>query len=126
MSVPVDLAALAETVERYGAVAFVVTVSDDGHPHTVSTGVHLDGDHLVADVGRTSAGNAIAHPAVTVLWPATPTDPSYSLIVDGRAEVHADAAQVPGATLRVRPTRAVQHRQADADPSAPSCVPVGA
>jgi hypothetical protein len=126
MSVPVDLAALASTVERYGAVAFVVTVSDDGRPHTVSTRVRLDGAHLVADVGRTSAGNAIARPEITVLWPATAADPGDSLIVDGTAEVHADASQVPGATLRVRPTRAVQHRQGDADPSAPSCVPVGA
>ena len=123
MSVPVPIDALSAQLERYGPVAYVLTVSNDGRPHSVSVAVGLDGDDLVLSVGRTTAANAGARPGVTLLWPPTALDPAYALIVDGTASV---TTTDDGGDLRVTPTRAVQHRQADADPSAPSCVVVGA
>ena len=121
MSVPVALDALAAQVSAYGPVAFVVTTSADGGPHTVSVRIALDGTELRASVGRTSASNAAARPSVTVLWPPRP-DPRYSLIVDADAEVEG----TPGvdAVLVLTPSRAVQHRQADAGDDVPSCLPV--
>lgn len=121
MSVPVALDALAEQVESYGPVAFVVTTSDDGRPHTVSVRVELEAGVLRCAVGRTTAANATARPGVTVLWPPA-ADPRYSLIVDADAAVEG----VPGvdAALALTPTRAVQHRQADVGDDVPSCIPV--
>ena len=121
MSVPVSLPALAAQVDVYGAVAYVVTISDDGRPHTVSAQVSLDAGVLRAPVGRTTATNAAARPATTVLWPPA-DDPRYSLIVDADAMVEG----TPGvdAVLVLTPTRAVQHRVADADDDVPSCLPV--
>ncbi|QGG93663.1 pyridoxamine 5'-phosphate oxidase family protein [Actinomarinicola tropica] len=124
MSVPVPLDALAAAVDRYGEVALVVTVGDDGRPHTVSAPVRVGSSELEIEVGRTSARNAIAHPAVAVVWPPVATDPDHLLIVDGDAVVTAGGGQEQGGTLRVHPTRAVQHRRADADPSLPSCIPI--
>jgi hypothetical protein len=121
MSVPVPIEALAAQLRSYGAVAFVVTTSDDGRPHTVSVAVEIDGTTLRAAVGRTTATNAAARPAVTLLWPPS-ADPRYSLIVDAEARVEGTAGI--DASVVLTPTRAVQHRQADAPTDAPSCVPV--
>ncbi len=123
MSVPVPTAALADRIDAYGAVAYVLTVDADGRPHSVSVPVVLEGDELVSQVGRTTAANAAARPTVTYLWPPTAHDPSYALIVDGVATVATDDDGT--GVLRVAPTRAVQHRQADADPTGPSCITVG-
>jgi hypothetical protein len=121
MSVPVNLDALAAQMGVYGPVAFVVTTSSDGRPHTVSVRVELAGDVLRAAVGRTTATNAAARPAVTVLWPPA-TDPRYSLIVDADAVV--DGTPGVDAVLAMTPGRAVQHRQADVGGDVPSCIPV--
>jgi hypothetical protein len=86
MSVPVPLDALAAQIDAYGPVAFVVSTSGDGRPHTVSVSVELGGGVLRAAVGRTTAANAAERPTVTVLWPPA-TDPRYSLIVDADAVV---------------------------------------
>jgi hypothetical protein len=123
MSVPVPLDALAVQMAIYGPVAFVVTTSDDGRPHTVSARVDLVDGALRAPVGRTTATNAGARPSVTVLWPPS-TDPRYSLIVDATASVEG----TPGtdAVVVLTPSRAVQHRQADAGTDIPNCIPVEA
>ena len=122
MSIPVATDAIATELERYGDVAFLVTVGEDGRPHTVSVRVELQSGALRAAAGRSTAANAERTGTATVLWPPVTAEPRYSLIVDGTATVEqADDA----ATVVVVPTRAVQHRQADADPSAPSCVVVG-
>lgn len=125
MSTPVPLDALAAAVDRYGPAALVVTVGDDGRPHTVSAPVEVRAGELVAEVGRTSARNAIAHRAVTVVWSPVASDPDHLLIVDGEADVTASGTHEQGGTLHLRPSRAVQHRRAGADPSLPSCIPLG-
>ena len=121
MSVPVPLDALAAQLGAYGPVAFVVTTSDDGRPHTVSVTIELDGGVLRAAVGRTTATNAAARSSVTLLWPPA-ADPRYSLIVDADAVV--DGTPGVDAELSMTPGRAVQHRQADVGDDVPSCIRV--
>ena len=97
-----------------------MTVSDDARPHAVHVTARWDGDTLVTDVGKRSAQNASARPAVSLLYPVRhPGD--YSLIVDGTATVSAER-------VTITPTKAVLHRPAATpDPAAPcadDCVPL--
>jgi len=82
--------------------------------HTVTVEPELrDGVMDVGLIGGRTRKNVESRSAVTLLWP--PSEPGgYSLIVDGRAEVAevADPAD-DTAALRVVPTRALLHRNAD-------------
>ena len=118
MSIVVALERLRAAATERGPRAYVLTVSDDGRPHAVLTPVHWDGDVLVADVGRRSAANATARPAISLLYPGR-SDDDYSLILDGTATVVSGDA---GSRLRVTPTAAVLHRPAATrDATATSC-----
>ena len=124
MSIPVALVALRAAVEERGATAYLITVSASGAPHLVHVALTWEGDALAAEVGKRTAANAAAHPAVSLLFPVRSPD-DYSLIVDGAASV----AGPPGAQrLLIAPTTAVQHRPAvSPDPAAScghDCVPV--
>jgi len=105
---------LVERIEEFGSVAFLVSVGEDGAPHTVSVAVIQSGDDLLAAAGGRTSANVAERPDVTLLWPARPGEP-YSLIVDGHAELR-------GERVAIRPARAVLHRLAHADPGLPSCV----
>lgn len=118
MSVPVSLVALAEQVDRFGPLAYAVTARTAGAAHVVSVRAGWQGDALVIGAGRHTSENVDATGSVTLLWPAPAGEP-YSLIVDGDGRVDAGEG-----TITVRPTRAVLHRIADADPSLDSCVTV--
>jgi hypothetical protein len=126
MSIPVELPDLAATLARYRH-AYLMTTSDAGAPHAVAVNAVLQDGELVAEpVGNRTRQNAVARPAVGLVWPPL-AEGDYSLIVDGRATV-------TGAELRIKPTRAVLHRpapspatvQAAADGSAcgSDCVPL--
>lgn len=106
VSVTVGLDRLREEVDRFGAHAFALTVSDDGAPHAVAISVSWEDGALVASVGSRTASNARARPAISVLWGARDAD-SFSLIVDGSAVVPpgSDAGR-----LVLHPTKAVLHR----------------
>ena len=106
MSIPVDLATLVAEVARFGPGAFVVTTSEARAPHVASVLVSFDGDHLSAQVGRTTRANATRQPAVALVWPATGGG-DFCLIVDAVAQDAPDA-------LLLRPTSAVLHRLATA------------
>ena len=118
MSVPVDLEELRDSVERFGALAYLLTTGADGRPHAVSVHVWWDDDRIAARAGRRTVGNAGERPLVSLLW-APVDDDGFSLIVDGAATVDSDR-------VSVRPTTAVLHRQASApgEPSASDCVGV--
>lgn len=104
MSVGVAPEKLASEVARYGPMAYVITVGEDGRPHAVSVEVAWESADLVISAGRKTRTNAADRPAVTLLWPAlAPED--YSLIVDGRASVGEEK-------LSVEPLKAVLHRAA--------------
>ncbi|MBV8180082.1 MAG: pyridoxamine 5'-phosphate oxidase family protein [Mycobacterium sp.] len=110
----VDFERLAGALNSY-RFAYLVTVDDDYRVHTVTVEPELR-EHVmdVGLIGGRTRKNVESRSAVTLLWP--PSEPGgYSLIVDGRAEV-ADSDD-DTAALRVVPTRALLHR--NADPSTP-------
>ncbi len=108
----VDLKRLAAALGNYRFV-YLVTVDDGYCVHTVTVEPELRGD--VMDVGLIrgrSRKNVECRSEVTLLWP--PLDPGgYSLIVDGRG--HVTDSDDDTAALRVVPTRALLHRNADPD-----------
>jgi hypothetical protein len=120
MSIPVELADLAERLGQFGDVAYLVTVGEDGAPHVVSVRASLDERRLLVGAGRRTTSNVQLHPAVTLLWPSPP-GVGYSLIVDGMA---TPFVRDETSMLAVDPTGAVLHRTPDGDPAAPSCVTV--
>jgi hypothetical protein len=124
MTIPVPLDRLRAAVEERGGSAYLLTVSDDGRPHAVHLPTAWEGERLVAEVGRRTAANAGARPAVSLLF-AVRGAGDYSLIVDGSAAVEPGA---DGPRVLVSPTRAVLHRAAALpDPAAAcgaDCVPL--
>lgn len=115
MSIRVELGELAAALEAY-SFAYLLTVNDDGRPHAVAvTPVLEDGAMRVSELGRRTTANAVARPAISLVWP--PSEPGgYSLIVDGDAETADD-------DLLITPTTAVLHRPAPAgaEPSTTGC-----
>jgi hypothetical protein len=106
----VDFERLAGALNSY-RFAYLVTVDDDYRVHTVTVEPELR-EHVmdVGLIGGRTRKNVESRSAVTLLWP--PSEPGgYSLIVDGQAEV-ADSDD-DTAALRVVPTRALLHRNAD-------------
>jgi len=123
MSVPVDLAELAEHLQHYN-FAYLMTVGEDQRAHAVAVRPSLDGPVLqVEGLGRRTLANLEARPAISLVWPPFEHG-GYSLILDGRA-----ALTDGGAT--VTPEHAVLHRPAEegATPGATGCgndcVPLG-
>lgn len=104
MTIPVDVAKLAEVMGRY-RFAYLLTASEAGAPHAVAVSAVLEGGALVVnETGRRTRDNAQRQPDVALVWPPQ-SESDYSLIVDGQAVV-------AGAGLRIAPTRAVLHRPA--------------
>ena len=124
MNIEVALGKLRTAITERGSGAYVLTVSDDGFPHSVHQDVQWDGGALVADVGTRTAANASARPRVSLLFPVR-SEGDYSLIVDGMGAIEPGEH---GPRLRVSPTRAVFHRAGPpADPTSScgaDCVPV--
>jgi hypothetical protein len=108
----VDLERLAAALPDY-PFAYLITVDEDYRVHTVTVEPTLREANLdVGLIGGRTRKNLAHRAEVTLLWP--PSEPGgYSLIVDGRADLaDADAADET-ARLRVIPTRALLHREAD-------------
>lgn len=115
MSVKVDLAKLADTMDDYG-FAYLLTVSEDQRPHAVAVQPELSGGAFeVQGLGGRTLANLASRSDVTLLFP--PGEPGgYSLIVDGRATADESGASVV-------PAHAVLHRPAPdaAQPAEGSC-----
>ncbi|MDQ1446376.1 MAG: hypothetical protein QOI20_2840 [Acidimicrobiaceae bacterium] len=118
MSVAVDLAELAEHIESFGPVAYLVTTGEGGGAHVVSVMPVWNDDELSTPAGRSTSANVAANGRATLLWPAA-SGADYCLLVDETGRVVEDPSSVA-----VRPTRAVLHRLPQADASLPSCVTV--
>lgn len=103
MTAAVDFERLADALTAYGA-AYLVTVGEDGRPHTVQVEPVLrDNVFHVGEVGSRTTANVAAHDVVSLLWP--PREPGgYALMVDGRVE--------SGDGVRVVPIKALLHRKA--------------
>ena len=115
----VDLERLAAALADF-PFAYLVTVDDGYHAHTVTVEPVLRDARLdVGLIGGRTRKNLADHRDVTLLWP--PSEPGgYSLIVDGRAEV-TDAGD-ESVRLEVVPTRALLHREADSPSVARGCL----
>jgi hypothetical protein len=107
VSVPVDLDKLRAESDKFGALAYLVTVGDSGAPHVVSAAVEWEGPTIVAGAGRRTGANVGERPAVTVLWPPYEAG-GYTLLVDGTGAVE-------GEVLRITPTKSILHRTATTD-----------
>ncbi|MDV3125641.1 pyridoxamine 5'-phosphate oxidase family protein [Mycobacterium sp. 21AC1] len=125
MSVKVDLDQLADALGDY-AFAYLVTVGDDYHAHTVVVDpVFADGVLDVGTIGGHTRRNVAQHSDVTLLWPPREAD-GYTLIVDGVGEVPVTEDR----SMRIVPRRAVLHRRAAPDSPATAagclhdCVPI--
>lgn len=110
MSIPIDLAELAEAAAKYD-FAYLVTAAADGSAHLVAV-QPVVADHVirVSGLGRKTLANAAARPQVTLAWPPR-TVTTHSLFVDGTAQVQSGVA---GDVVVVTPSRAVLHRPAPA------------
>ena len=84
MSIPVAIDDLAAATEEFGW-AYLLTVRDDLRPHIVAVTPAWDGSHLVMDVGRGTARNAVARSSISLCYPPV-EDGGYSLIVDGAGQ----------------------------------------
>ncbi len=124
----VDLGRLAAALPDF-PFAYLITVDDEYHVHTVTVEPTLrelpagpDGPRAIVDVGPIGGhtrSNLAHRSEVTLLWP--PREPGgYSLIVDGRAE--ATGADGDVARFGVVPTRALLHREADSPSAAKGCL----
>ncbi|HVQ84109.1 MAG TPA: pyridoxamine 5'-phosphate oxidase family protein [Mycobacterium sp.] len=117
----VDVERLAAALADY-PFGYLITVDDGYRVHTVTVEPQLrnlpdgpDGPRAIVDVGLVGGHtrkNLADRRDVTLLWPP-PQPGGYSLIVDGTAEV--TDADDETARLGVVPTRALLHREADAD-----------
>lgn len=101
IAVPLDELAAALSAHPWG---YLATVGEDGRAKCLAVPTQFVAGALVATVGRRTAENVVARPAVTMVFPGA-TGEEYSLIVDGDAQVDGDE-------LKVTPTWAVRHRPA--------------
>jgi hypothetical protein len=108
----VDFERLAGALDGY-RFAYLVTVDDDYRVHTVTVEPELREQVMdVGLIGGRTRRNVESRSAVTLLWP--PSEPGgYSLIVDGTGEIAEVTESGDTAALRVVPTRALLHRNAD-------------
>ena len=103
MSIAVPLEDLAAKLVDF-PWGYLVTVRDDGRAQSLAVPTQYVDGVLVATVGRRTAENAVARPALTLMFPG-PSGTDYSLIVDGDAKVFDDHVEIT-------PTWAVMHRPA--------------
>ena len=104
MSIPVDLADLARTLEQYGP-GYLLSTAGESVKAVSADPVLSDGVVVVAGPGGGSLRNVTANATVTLLFPPR-EEHGYTLLVDGTAAIDGD-------DVRVTPGHAVLHRPAD-------------
>jgi hypothetical protein len=120
VSVSVELERLREAIADTDRAPYLLTVADDGRPHSVAVSFTWRDDELVVPVGNRTLANARERNLVSLLWP--PSAPGgYSLIVDSTVTGAGGSGEGDNVIV-LRPTRAVLHRPAgDAGTSAAGC-----
>jgi len=115
MSIPVDVADLARTLEGFGA-GYLLTSRDGAVKVVTVEPTVTDGVVVVGGPGRGTMANLADNAAVTLVFP--PPEPrGFTLLVDGTGEPS-------GEDVRVTPTGAVLHRpasHADGPPAPDGC-----
>ena len=112
MSIPVDMARLAEALTDFGS-GYLLTASADGRVKAVTVDPELDRGVLRCAASRGSAANLAANPQATlVLWPRE--EHGYSLLVDGTGVPVDDVIELtPASAVLHRP---VSHAAHEDDP----------
>jgi hypothetical protein len=101
MSIPVDLADLAEALQDFGAGYLLTTTGASVKVVTVDPEV-TDGALFVERPGKGTVANLAGNPVLTLVFP--PREPKgFTLLVDGTGELAGD-------DVRVTPTGAILHR----------------
>lgn len=103
MSIPVDVADLAQALQDFGA-GYLLTTRDGAVKVVTVEPVVTDGRLRIADPGRGTRANLGAERRVTLVFPPR-EERGFTLLVDGTAEVDGD-------DVDVTPTGAVLHRPA--------------
>jgi hypothetical protein len=100
---------LADEVARFGADAFVMSVTPESKPHLGPVQPSFDGTRFEVLLlpGSRTERNARVNPVVCLHWPGSAATGGYSLIVDGEAEVDAREHET---ALVVTPVKAVLHK----------------
>ncbi len=120
VSIAVSLDELQGRIDEFGTDAYLLTVRDDGRPHSVAVPIRWVGDLVVVPAGNTTAANAAARRQVALLWPPAARG-GFSLIVD--ATVTKVAPVEGGHEVTLEPTNAVLHRPAPSG-GGNECVPL--
>ena len=120
MGRPVEYVDVAASVEQFGALATLVTVTATGTPHLGSVLVAAIDDHLHVRVGPRASENVRANAMVTLTWVDAVL--GYQLIVDGVARTEPE----PGADglhpMVIAVERGILHRLAGRNDAGPTCL----
>ena len=120
MGASVEFADVVSTIEEFGSLAILVTVSEDDTAHVGTVLVTIADDHLDVEVGARTRDNLLSRPAVCLVW----LDPArdYQLILDGSAQVNGAPSADGVSAVTVRVERGILHRIAGRSDAGPSCV----
>ncbi len=109
-------------VERFGPLATLVTVTDEGVPHVGTVTVGVATDQLTMRVGARTRENVLARPALTLAWLHPERD--YQLIIDGSGSLDGDPGSDGLYECGVMVERGILHRLAGRADAGPSCRPL--
>lgn len=114
-------------VGRHGPLATLITITDDGRPHVVTSLVDIDtdGERLVVGVGGRSRANLEQRPVATLVWQPEDGD-EYLLIVDADLDSIADPDDGGVSRVVLAVAGGIQHRLAGLAPGPSTCRPVDA
>ena len=114
MSIPVDLTALADALQRHHTAYLLTAGGDRPHVAEIFPLPQLtDGVVIIATPGRTAQRVLGDHPEVTMVLPPTEAG-GYTLVVDGTGRIERDGR------LHLTPHHAVYHRAPGHGPQAES------
>jgi hypothetical protein len=119
----VELSDVVPEIERFGALATLITVGGSGAPHVGSVLVEVGDDRLVVRVGATTAANIDQRPEVSLSWlPSAGGD--YQLILDGVARRDGEADGDGLTPIAIGVERGILHRLAGRADAGPTCLPL--
>src|SRR5262245_835829 len=120
MSRPLEFDDVVATIEEFGSLATLVTISAEGDAHVGTVLVAIADGRLDIDVGARTRGNLLARPAVTLVW--THPDLDYQLILDGSADLVGAPSADGLSAVSVCVERGILHRLAGRADAGPSCL----
>ncbi|MBT95583.1 MAG: hypothetical protein CL431_06435 [Acidimicrobiaceae bacterium] len=121
MSIPVEEQDIIKTIKEFGSSAYLISTSEDGHPHLANLKFDIYETDLIFTVGRRGTSNLEKSPLVTMLWPAKEVG-GYSLIIDGNASKHKNV-DLNDSVWKISFNTGILHRPAEQEStnSDPSC-----